>query len=618
MRQTSKSSKSSAKTKSQRQPGPEDTTAPYRYDAQVLAENMAKAADTWQKIVHQLMMHHSMKPALGHTDPLSFAESMLHVSRNINIDPVHMVESQMGLVADHMNLMKYTTEKLLGHPTSEPLVSESPRDRRFRDAAWQDSTLFDYIKQGYLINARWLQDSVHQVKGLDRHAAHKLNFFTRQFIDAMSPSNFAFTNPEVMRTTIETNGENMAKGLGKLLEDLTAGEGKLRIRMTDDDAFTFGKDIAATPGKVVFQNDLMQLIQYAPATKQVYSTPILITPAWINKYYILDLRPENSLVRWLTEQGHTVFIISWVNPDEKLGRKRFDDYLLEGPLAALDVIEAITGSKQTSLVGYCLGGTLTSILLAYLRAKKQEKRIASATYLTTMVDFVDAGDMLVFIDDLQLDSLEERMSEQGFLDAADMAATFNMLRSNDLIWSFVVNNYLLGKDPFPFDLLYWNSDATRMPATMHTFYLRNMYQQNRLVQAGGITIDDTPINISKITTPSYILATKDDHIAPWISAYAATQIYDGPVRFTLADSGHIAGVVNPPAKNKYCWWSNAELPPKPADWFEGAVQQEGSWWGDWNRWLVHFAGKKTTPPSMGNRRHKPIENAPGAYAKVRT
>jgi polyhydroxyalkanoate synthase len=590
----------------------------YHYDAHKLAENMAKASEIWQNIAHQMLMHHSMKPSLGHTDPLSFAESMLHVSRNISMDPIHLVEAQMGLVADHMNLMKYTTEKLFGEKELKPLVTESPRDRRFRDAAWQDSTMFDYIKQSYLINSHWLQDTVGQVKGLDRHTAHKLNFFTRQFIDAMSPSNYALTNPEVMRTTIESNGDNVVKGLGKLLEDLEAGEGKLRIRMSDDKAFTFGKDIAATPGKVVFQNDLIQLIQYVPTTKQVYETPILITPAWINKYYILDLRPENSLIKWLVQQGHTVFVISWVNPTEELGRKRFDDYLLEGPLAALDVVESITGSKKTSLVGYCLGGTLTAITLAYLRNKGQINRVASATYLTTMVDFTEAGDMLVFIDDMQLDSLEERMSEQGFLEAGDMAATFNMLRSNDLIWSFVVNNYLLGKDPFPFDLLYWNSDSTRMPATMHAFYLRNMYQDNKLVQPNGITLADTPINISKITTPSYILATKDDHIAPWICTYAATQVYDGPIKFTLADSGHIAGVVNHPDKKKYCWWDNTKLPPKSADWLKGAKQHEGSWWGNWNEWLKGYSGKKVKPPTMGNKKYKVIESAPGSYAKIRT
>ena len=592
------------------------TANPPLYDAATFAENFTKAGEICQQILHTMALHQSVAPSLGHTDPLSLAESLLHISRQVSLNPVNLAESQMGLMADHMNLMKMMGEKLLGQPVA-PYVSESPRDRRFKDAAWQESAVFDYIKQGYLINARWLETAVAQVKGLNRHEAHKLNFFTRQFIDAMSPSNFAFTNPEVMRATIESSGENLVRGMTKLREDIEAGEGKLRIRMTDENAFHFGKDIACTPGKVVFQNDLMQLIQYTPTTKTVYDVPLLITPAWINKYYILDLKSENSLVRWLVSKGHTVFIISWVNPDEQLGRKRFDDYLLEGPIAALDVVEAITGNRRTSLVGYCLGGTLTAITLAYLRSKGEEARIASATYLTTLVDFTEAGDLSVFIDDTQLESLEERMSEQGYLDAIDMATTFNMLRSNDLIWSFVVNNYLLGKDPFPFDLLYWNSDSTRMPATMHAFYLRTMYQQNLLVKPNGIELAGTPINITKITTPTYILATREDHIAPWVSAYAATQIYDTDTVFTLADSGHVAGVINPPAKKKYGYWENPELPPRPTEWFEGATRHEGSWWGHWAEWLASRASRKVPAPRLGNKRYKPIEAAPGSYAKVR-
>lgn len=595
---------------------PDGALSPPAHDANQFAENLAKAGEVCGKIMHSMMLHHSISPAMGHTDPLSLAESLLHVARQVSLNPVQIAEAQMGLVNDHMNLMKVMGEKLLGQQVA-PYVTESPRDRRFKDAAWQESAMFDYIKQGYLINARWLQETVDQVKGLNRHDAHKLNFFTRQFIDAMSPSNFAFTNPEVMRATLESNGENIVRGLTKLLEDIEAGGGKLRIRMTDEKAFEFGKNIANMQGKVVFQNDLMQLIQYKATTKTVHNVPLLITPAWINKYYILDLKPENSLIRWLVEKGHTVFVISWVNPDEQLGRKRFDDYLLEGPLVALDVVESITGCKQTSLVGYCLGGTLTAITLAYLRSKGHEARVASATYLTTLIDFTDAGDLAVFIDDTQLESLEERMSEQGYLDAIDMATTFNMLRSNDLIWSFVVNNYLLGKDPFPFDLLYWNSDSTRMPATMHAFYLRNMYQQNLLVKPNGIELADTPINITKITTPTYVLATKEDHIAPWVSTYAATQIYDGNICFTLADSGHIAGVINPPVKQKYCYWENHALPPRPADWLAGATRHEGSWWGHWAEWLARHATRKIPAPALGNKKYKALEDAPGSYARVR-
>jgi polyhydroxyalkanoate synthase len=421
-----------------------------------------------------------------------------------------------------------------------------------------------------------------------------------------------------MRTMIETNGESVVSGLTMLLADLEKGDGSFRISMTDENAFTLGKNIAATPGQVVYENDLMQLIQYAPATEKVYKTPLLLIPAWINKYYILDLTAERSFVKFLTERGYTVFVISWVNPDEKLGRKRFDDYLREGPLAALDVIESITKVKQTAIVGYCLGGTLTAILLSYLRAIGEESRVVSATYLTTLVDFAEAGEISVFIDDTQLESLEDRMSERGYLQASEMATTFNMLRANDLIWSFMVNNYLLGKHPFPFDLLYWNSDSTRMPATMHAFYLRNMYQQNNLIKPGGITLLDVPINLTKIKTPAYILATREDHIAPWTSAYVATQVYDGDVVFSLADSGHVAGVVNPPAKNKYCYWESANVPPKAEDWLKHAKQHPGSWWTHWDRWQAKRLGPKVAGRKPGSTRYKPIEPAPGRYAKVKT
>jgi polyhydroxyalkanoate synthase len=345
--------------------------------------------------------------------------------------------------------------------------------------------------------------------------------------------------------------------------------------------------------------------------------PVLLVPAWINKYYILDLAPGRSLADWLVKQGYTVFIISWVNPDEKLSRKRFDDYLREGPLAALDVIESITKSKKTAITGYCLGGTLTAITMAYLRAIGEEKRIAAASYLTTLVDFTEAGDISVFIDDTQLDALEGRMEKQGYLEASDMAQTFNMLRSNDLIWSFVVNNYLLGKTPYPFDLLYWNADATRMPSTMHAFYLRNMYQRNKLIAPGGIKVLDVPINLTKINTPSYILATRDDHIAPWVSCYVASQTYDGDCTFTLADSGHVAGVINPPTRDKYCYWTNKKLPAKPLEWFRGAKEHEGSWWPHWQVWLRGKVGKQVPARKPGNARYKPIEPAPGRYARVK-
>ncbi len=592
---------------------PAAATPPPAIDAQQLAENMGKVGDVWQRILQALAAQHMTQPkGMGHTDPLSFAESMLHTVRTMQVDPQAVANTQLGLLQDHMKLWQNVTGKLLGREDGD-YIEGNPRDKRFKDEAWSKQPVFDYLKQSYFINARFLQQSLESIHGLDAHAVHKLGFFTRQLIDALAPSNFLMTNPEAMRMTIESNGATLVRGLEQLLGDIERG----RISMTDEKAFVLGRDLASTPGSVVFENELMQLIQYAPATKQVHEVPLLLVPAWINKYYILDLRPENSLVKFLTEQGFTVFVISWVNPDEKLGRKSFEDYLKEGPLKALDVIEKISGSKKTSIMGYCLGGTLTAITMAYLRATKQSQRVASATYLTTLLDFAEAGDLKVFIDDTQLDALEARMSERGYLEGDAMATTFNMLRANDLIWSNVVNNYLLGKAPFPFDLLYWNADATRMPAAMHAFYLRTMYQRNELIKPGGIMLNGVRINLAKIDTPTYLLSTKEDHIAPWIATYAATQIFDGDVTFTLADSGHVAGVINPPAKKKYGYWTGTHMPADAEEWLAETTEQPGSWWPHWAKWQTKHAGKKIPARKVGNAKFKPIEKAPGRYAKVR-
>lgn len=586
------------------------------HDAEIFAGHMAQASTLWQQAM-QLLLSNPSHSSIGHTDPMALAETFFSVARHARIDTDKMVENQLGYAADYCALWHRTSEKLLGKPT-DASIQASPKDRRFKDEAWNDSTVYDFIKQSYLINAQWMERSLKSIHGLDAHTTRKVNFFARQVIDALAPSNFLLLNPEVVKATLDSNGENLVKGLQNLVDDLHKGEGRLKISMTDERAFQLGENIACTAGSVVYQNDLMQLIQYQATTEQVHEVPILITPAWINKYYVLDLRPENSLVKWLVEQGYTVFVISWVNPDEELGRKSFEDYLKLGPLAALDVISDITKCARASLIGYCLGGTLTAILLSVLRARGEASRIASATYLTTMVDFAEAGDLSVFIDDIQLEALEGRMSGRGYLDAYDMSTTFNMLRANDLIWSFVVNNYLLGKAPFPFDLLYWNSDSTRMPATMHSFYLRHMYQQNLLAKPSGIEVLGVPINLSRITTPSYILSTREDHIAPWQSTYAATQIYDGPVQFTLADSGHIAGVINPPnGKKKYGYATNAAMPAKPAQWLETSKEHEGSWWPHWDAWQKAYAGKQVKARAIGSKSHKPIEQAPGSYAKVR-
>ena len=457
---------------------------------------------------------------------------------------------------------------------------------------------------------------MREVDGLDEKTAKKVDFYTRQFVDAMAPSNFVMTNPEVLRKTLESGGENLVKGLENLLDDLERGKGKLQIKMTDLEAFEVGQNIAITPGKVVFQNDLIQLLQYAPTTDEVAKRPVLIIPPWINKFYILDLREKNSFISWAVGEGQTVFVISWVNPDEKLARKSFEDYMLEGPLAALDAIEKATGEKKINVIGYCLGGTLLAATLAYMAAKKID-RVASATFLTTLVDFAEPGELGVFIDEEQLEALEERMEEKGYLEGSAMATTFNMLRANDLIWSFVVNNYLLGKEPFPFDLLYWNSDSTRMPAAMHSFYLRKMYQENLLVKPGGIALKGTPIDLPKIKVPAFILSTKEDHIAPWKSTYAATQLYQGPVDFVLAASGHIAGVVNPPASGKYTTGSTRRRLGMPTTGWRRRPSSPAPGGRRGAAGSSNSPAARCRPAGRATASLKPIEDAPGSYAKVR-
>ncbi|GAB4177448.1 MAG: class I poly(R)-hydroxyalkanoic acid synthase [Thalassobaculales bacterium] len=578
------------------------------------SRNLGKIAQQSQKLVSEFVARQD-KDGLGMADPLNVGSAFLELTSRMMSDPARMMQAQVNLWTAYMDLWQSATRRFLG-AAEGPVVTPDPTDRRFKDAAWQENYIFDYIKQSYLLTANWLQKTVNAVEGLDDKTARKIDFYTRQFVDAMAPSNFLMTNPEVLRTTIESGGENLVKGLKNLLDDLERGKGKLAIKMTDMDAFQVGGNIATTPGKVVFQNDLMQLIQYDPATPEVMRRPLLIMPPWINKYYILDLREKNSFIRWAVSQGITVFVVSWVNPDESLSQKSFEDYMLEGPLAALDAIEQATGESEVNVIGYCIGGTLLAATLAYMKAKGDE-RFKAATFFTTMVDFEEAGELSVFIDEEQLASLEERMSKDGYLDGAAMATTFNMLRANDLIWSFVVNNYLLGKDPFPFDLLYWNADSTRMPAAMHSFYLRKCYQENKLVQPGGVTLAGVPIDLRTIDLPTYILSTREDHIAPWKSTYAATQLYKGPIRFVLSGSGHIAGVINPAQSGKYGYWTNAKKPKSPKKWLEGAEQHDGSWWPDWAQWLAKHGGGKVPARKPGDGKLPVIEDAPGSYVKVR-
>jgi polyhydroxyalkanoate synthase len=587
-------------------------------DPGLVTRTMAEVAERGQRIVTDFLKRQAEGGAAS-ADPLNIGGAFLEMTTRLMTQPQHLMQAQLGFWQDYLTLWQNAARRIMGGEAQPPVISEDSRDRRFKDDAWRENEVFDFIRQSYLLSARYFQSVAQGVEGLDPKAAQKVDFYTRQFVDAMSPTNFLLTNPEVLRRTAETGGENLLKGLSHLLADLERGKGQLRIRMTDDSKFKVGENIAVTPGQVVYQNDLMQLIQYNPTTQTVLKRPLVIFPPWINKFYILDLRPKNSFVRWATDQGHTVFVVSWVNPDEALAQKGFEDYMTEGVYAALDAIERATGEKQVNAIGYCLGGTLLATTLAHM-ATKRDTRIKTATFFVTMTDFEEAGELGVFIDEEQLHALEEKMQKRGFLEGAEMATTFNMLRANDLIWSFVVNNYLLGQEPFPFDLLYWNDDSTRMPAKMHSFYLRRMYQQNDLVKPQGypnaIELLGSKIDLRKIKTPAYFISTREDHIAPWKSTYRATQVLGGPVRFVLAASGHIAGVVNPPDSGKYSHWVNDNLPPDPEAWFKGATELAGSWWPDWQRWVTSH-GKDQVParvPGAGGL--KAIEAAPGSYVTV--
>jgi len=531
-------------------------------------------------------------------------------------NPAKIMEAQFNLWQEYMSLWQNAAQRWLGQET-EPLVRPEKSDHRFRDEMWQENEVYDFIKQSYLLTSRWMLGLVHDVEGEASPTARKVEFYTRQLVDAMAPTNFVMTNPQVLRTAIETNGESLLHGLEHMLADLERGKGQLRITMTDENAFKVGENIVTTPGKVVHQNRLMQLIQYSPATETVHKTPLLIIPPWINKFYILDLREKNSFIRWAVSQGHTVFTISWVNPDESYRDVTFDNYLLEGPLEALDAIEKATGERTVNAIGYCLGGTLLGVMLGWLHAKGQQDRIASATHFTTLLEFSEPGELGVFIDPTTIDHLEKEMFERGYLDGAEMATTFNMLRSNDLIWSFVVNNYLMGKEPFPFDLLYWNSDSTRMPAAMHSFYLRKCYLENALKEPGAVTVADVPIDLTKVKTPSYFLSAREDHIAPWVSTFRGAQLYKGPVKFVLAASGHIAGVINPPAANKYCHWTSNSRSKDPETWLGAATEHPGSWWPDWQKWIGRHAGEQVPARQPGEGALAPIEDAPGSYVKMR-
>ncbi len=586
-------------------------------DMAEMAINLIQAATYGQKAARLLMKNEDNTDFGGAMSDLRrIGETMMEVASGYMRDPFKFVEAQAALWEGYFNLANAMTRRMMGEPVA-PLAEPARSDKRFRDPDWQENLVFDVMKQAYLLTAKWLVDQVEQTDGLDKHTRQKADFYMRQLSNAISPSNFPVTNPEILRTTLATNAENLAKGMKHLFEDVDRGHGKLQIQQTDMSAFELGKNIAMTPGKVVYQNDLMQLIQYEPTTETAHKTPLLIFPPWINKYYILDLTPQKSLIKYCVDNGYTVFVASWVNPDAHLAMKSFEDYMYEGVYAALDAVEQATGEKEVNAVGYCIGGTLLACSLAHMAAKG-DTRIKSATFLVAQVDFSEAGDLQVFIDEDQISEIEKAMKQKGgYLKGSTMANTFNMLRSNDLIWNYVVNNYMLGREPMPFDILYWNADATRLPAAMHVFYMRQCYLENRLSK-GEMVLGGEKLDLTKISIPTYLQSSREDHISPFNSVYKATKLFSGPMRFIVAGSGHIAGVINPPLANKYYYLTNEEFPESPYVWADTAEQHPGSWWPDWVEWLDEKSGDMVPARVPGDGKLDVIEEAPGSYVTVKS
>ena len=535
-----------------------------------------------------------------------FAKSMLG---NV-LDQAEFASTQAETFRKYAELSEYVWKKAQGDDI-EPVAKPDPADKRFRSEQWSENLWYDVMKQSYLIGSEYM-DRVFGAKGnLTAHEARKLDFYRGQWIDSLAPTNSALTNPDVLHEALNSGGRSIVQGLKNFADDLEAGRG---VKMVERDAFELGRDIATTPGKVVARNRLAELIQYSPTTEDVRSVPVLIIPPWINKYYILDLSHQNSFVRWLVGEGYTVFMISWINPDETYRHTVYDNYLDQGPLWASKQIQSITGEKKINAIGYCLGGTLLATMLGYLaNSRKQRNFINSSTFFASMIDFSEPGDLGVFVDENSVSELERKMNETGYLDGKSMASTFSMMRSNDLIWHFVVNNYLLGKDPGNFDLLYWNSDSTRLPADMHSEYLRKMYIENRLCKPNAMSVLNTPIDLSKVKTPAFFVSTQQDHIAPWRSTYMGARLFSGKVRFLLGESGHIAGIVNPPSKNKYGYWTSGKALPNSSDeWFDNTSHYAGSWWPEWEKWVRNFSGDKASARQLADA----LADAPGTYVKM--
>ena len=583
---------------------------------QEMSANLARAAMIAQGAVADAALRRAEQPNAMASDPFRMGPALTGMMGRLAANPDKVLKAQAELFSGYMELWQSTARRLAGEE-SEPVVSPERGDRRFADPEWSANPVFDAIKQSYLLSAGWLNNLVASVDNDDATEKRRIAFFTKMLTDAFSPSNFLMSNPAALREALNTKGESLVRGMENFAADMQRGNGQLAISQTDLSKFEVGVNVATSPGKVVFQNDILQLIQFAPTTEKVHELPLLIFPPWINKYYILDLRPDNSMVKWLTEQGFTVFMASWVNPAPKLAKTTFEDYMLQGVYPAIEAATRQAGTKRLNTVGYCIAGTMMSCTLARMAAQGDD-RIASNTFFAAQQDFSEAGDLSLFTDEDWLRVVEVSMDRAGgVLPGSSMAGTFNALRANDLIWSFFVSNYLLGKDPKPFDLLFWNADQTRMPRALHLYYLREFYQNNRLAK-GEMELGGERLDLARVKTPIFAQSAKEDHIAPYASVYRGARLFGGPVTFMLAGSGHIAGVVNHPDAKKYQYWTNKALPPTPQEWQAGAEEHPGSWWPFWSKWLAEKSGPMVPARDPAKGPLKPIEDAPGSYVKVKS